>query len=56
MADFSPPAFDQRDRKVIAKCAAAKWLTTGQLQRLYFPSVTADAVRKALSRAGLPGY
>jgi hypothetical protein len=45
-----------RDLKVLAKCAAAKWLTTSQLQRLYFPSVTADAARKSLRRLSRARY
>jgi len=46
----------ERDLKILAKCAAGKWLTTGQLQRLYFRSVTADAVRKSLRRLSTAGY
>jgi hypothetical protein len=46
----------ERDLKMLAKCAAAKWLTTGQLQRLYFQSVTADAARKSLRRLATAGY
>lgn len=45
-----------RDLRVISKCAVSKWLTTGQLARLYFPSVTPDAVRKSLRRLVDSGY
>ena len=45
-----------RDLRVVAKCAVAKWLTTGQLARLYFPGVTLDAVRKSLRRLSEAGY
>jgi hypothetical protein len=40
----------QRDLRVIVKCGVAKCLTTGQVQRLCFPAVTPDAVRKSLRR------
>ena len=40
----------ERDLRVLAKCAVSKWLTTSQLQRLYFPDVTPDAARKSLRR------
>jgi hypothetical protein len=40
----------KRDLRVLAKCAVCRWLTTGQLQRLYFPDVTQDAARKSLRR------
>jgi len=42
--------------RVVSKCAISKWLTTGQLTRLYFPNVTPDAVRKSLRRLGEAGY
>ena len=45
-----------RDMRVLAKCAAGKWLTTGQLARLYFPGITPDAVRKSLRRLADGGY
>src|SRR6266849_3675495 len=32
----------ERDIRVVSKCAVSKWLTTGQLARLYFPKVTPD--------------
>jgi hypothetical protein len=46
----------ERDLCVLAKCAVSKWLTTSQLQRLYFPDVTADAARKSLRRLHDAGY
>jgi hypothetical protein len=46
----------ERDMRVVAKCAISKWLTTGQLARLYFPNVTPDAVRKSLRRLVEAGY
>ena len=46
----------ERDLRVIGKCAVAKWLSTQQLQRLYFGEVTADAVRKSLRRLAEEGY
>ncbi len=45
-----------RDLRVVTKCAVGKWLTTGQLARLYFPGVTLDAVRKSLRRLADAGY
>jgi hypothetical protein len=46
----------ERDNRVVSKCAVSKWLTTGQLSRLYFPKVTPDAVRKSLRRLVEAGY
>ena len=46
----------ERDRKVLAKCAVAKWLTTSQLRQLYFRNVTADAACKSLRRLSQAGY
>jgi protein involved in plasmid replication-relaxation len=46
----------ERDVRVVSKCALSKWLTTGQLARLYFPKVTPDAVRKSLRRLVEAGY
>jgi len=46
----------ERDIRVVSKCAISKWLTTGQLARLYFPQVTPDAVRKSLRRLVEAGY
>ena len=46
----------ERDLHVLAKCAVSKWLSTSQLQRLYFPDVTADAARKSLRRLSQAEY
>ena len=46
----------ERDNRVVIKCAISKWLTTGQLARLYFQQVTPDAVRKSLRRLVEAGY
>jgi hypothetical protein len=46
----------ERDQRVVLKCAVGKWLTTGQLTRLYFPGVTSDAARKSLRRLADAGY
>ncbi len=45
-----------RDLKILAKCAQAQWLSTSQLQRLYFGGVTPDAVRRSLRRLTGAGY
>jgi len=46
----------ERDLRVLAKCAVSKWLATSQLQRLYFPDVSADAARKSLRRLSHAEY
>jgi len=46
----------ERDIRVVSKCAVSKWLTTGQLARLYFPKVTPDAVMKSLRRLVEAGF
>jgi len=45
-----------RDLKVLLKCAKAQWLSTSQLQRLFFGGVTPDAVRRSLRRLTAAGY
>ncbi len=40
----------------MVKCAVARWLTTGQLQRLCFREVSADAARKSLRRLAENGH
>lgn len=40
----------KRDQGLLAKLAAARWLTTAQVQRLYFPQASLDAVRKRLRK------
>jgi hypothetical protein len=46
----------ERDVRLVAKCAAAQWLTTGQIQRVFFRDSTLDAVRKRLRKLGEEGY
>jgi Replication-relaxation len=46
----------ERDRKLIAKCALCKWLTTTQIQRLYFRDATLNAVQKRLRKLAEDGY
>src|SRR3989442_4338735 len=45
-----------RDVRLVSKCGAAQWLTTSQVQRLFFRDVTADRVRKRLRKLGEDGY
>src|SRR5207249_3059841 len=40
----------ERDRRMLAKCAVCRWLTTGQVKRLYFPEATLNAVQKRLRK------
>jgi hypothetical protein len=35
---------------------AARWLTTGQVRRRFFPGATADAARKRLRKLAASGY
>lgn len=46
----------ERDKKLIAKCALCKWLTTSQVQRLYFADATLNAVQKRLRKLAEEGY
>ena len=46
----------ERDRKILAKCALCRWLTTAQLQRLYFPAKSVNAVQKRLRKLADAGY
>ena len=32
-----------RDLRLLVKCAICRWLTTGQIQRLYFPKASLNA-------------
>lgn len=45
-----------RDRALIAKCAVCRWLTTGQLQRFYFPHASLNAVQKRLRKLARAGF
>jgi hypothetical protein len=48
--------FTERDRKLIVKCAMCRWLTTTQIQRLYFGRATLNAVQKRLRKLAEEGY
>jgi len=45
-----------RDLRMLVKCAICRWLTTGQIQRLYFPKTTLNAVQKRLRKLSDTGY
>jgi Replication-relaxation len=45
-----------RDRRMLAKCAVCRWLTTDALRRLYFPEATLNAVQKRLRKLAEAGY
>jgi hypothetical protein len=40
----------ERDVRLLAACAAAQWLTTGQIRRMFFRDSSLDAVRKRLRK------
>src|SRR5260370_13193793 len=44
-----------RDRALITKCSVCRWLTTTQIQRLYFPDATVNAVQKRLRKLAEAG-
>jgi len=46
----------QRDHGILAKCAVCRWLTTTQLQRLYFRNASLNAVQKRLRILTDAGY
>ncbi|TAM80955.1 MAG: hypothetical protein EPN47_13810 [Acidobacteria bacterium] len=46
----------ERDTCLLVKCALCRWLTTDQLQRLYFPEATLNAVQKRLRKLADAGY
>jgi protein involved in plasmid replication-relaxation len=46
----------ERDRRMFAKCAVCRWLTTDALRRLYFPEATLNAVQKRLRKLAEAGY
>jgi hypothetical protein len=46
----------ERDKSLIVKCALCRWLTTTQIQRLYFPRATVNAVQKRLRKLTEEGY
>jgi Replication-relaxation len=39
-----------RDTRLLVKCALCRWLSTSQIQRLYFPDATVNAVQKRLRK------
>lgn len=45
-----------RDLRLLVKCAICRWLTTGQIQRLYFPKASLNAVQKRLRKLADAGY
>jgi hypothetical protein len=45
-----------RDERILAKCALCRWLTTTQIQRLYFPKASVNAVQKRLRKLTDAGY
>lgn len=45
-----------RDQRLLAKCAFCRWLTTTQIQRLYFPKASLNAVQKRLRKLTDAGY
>jgi hypothetical protein len=45
-----------RDVRILAKLAVARWLTTAQIQRMYFSDATLNAVQKRLRRLSDAGY
>src|SRR5438445_3079312 len=45
-----------RDLRLLVKCGICRWLTTGQIQRLYFPKATLNAVQKRLRKLSDAGY
>ncbi len=46
----------ERDRSLIVKCSLCRWLSTSQIQRLYFPRATVNAVQKRLRKLSDDGY
>lgn len=46
----------ERDKKLVLKCGPCRWLTTTQVQRLYFPQTTVNAVQKRLRKLEEAGY
>jgi hypothetical protein len=45
-----------RDKQLLKKLEICKWLTTSQIQRLYFPLASLDAVRKRLRKLAAAGH
>jgi len=45
-----------RDEGILGKCAICRWLTTTQIQHMYFPKATVNAVQKRLRKLTDVGY
>jgi hypothetical protein len=45
-----------RDARLLAKLGLCRWLTTTQIQRLYFPEATPNAVQKRLRKLADSGF
>lgn len=45
-----------RDVRILARLAVARWLTTAQIHRAYFPEATLNAVQKRLRKLSDSGY
>jgi hypothetical protein len=46
----------ERDVQILVKCAICRWLTTAQIQRLYFPETSLNAVQKRLRKLSDAGH
>lgn len=46
----------QRDRQIVSKCAACRWLTTQQIQQLFFTGASLNAAQKRLRKLAEAGY
>jgi hypothetical protein len=46
----------ERDVQILVKCAICRWLTTAQIQRLYFPRASSNAVQKRLRKLSDAGF
>ena len=46
----------ERDVQILVKCAVCRWLTTAQIQRLYFPETSLNAVQKRLRKLSDVGH
>lgn len=45
-----------RDSRIMAKCALCRWLSTSQIQRLFFQQAGVNAVQKRLRKLADEGY
>jgi hypothetical protein len=46
----------ERDKEILAKLKRCKWLTTSQMQKMFFSNVSADAVRKRMRKLAAAKY